>query len=327
MVFFPNQNFPSQKFFWLGNTIEEVEFNLKARSLKVIFMVSIFIIIAIFGVLYVKSEQGQEKNLDEITSSLSDYYYISCPNGNALCISEYDNLKYSYEVVKYSFDLYESNGSMSYISETNVRGNTKFYHSGLLSGSSGMNYKTNFPQCVTEINDSSDIQCFFYPSFDNSEIKTVSSDGGKIYISFDNSISYGKALEFIEDIERYGTVTWLWVDTYGQNDMSCNPITIQNPSENNILPVHGIPMYYNGLCVENPLESFLEILNSVSVGNNDNQINQKIFDIKLGINNSKTVISEEDIDVIGMVVLPFKELDRKQVFNVLSQMDNIKCCT
>ena len=300
--------------------------NLKVRSLKVIFTAFIFIIIfAIFGVLYIISEQS--KNLNEITSSLSEYYYISCPNGNAIYISEYDNLKYSYEVVKYSFNLYESEGSISYKSETNILGNTKFYHSGLLSGSSGMNYKTDFPQCVTEINDSSDIQRFFYPTFDNSEIKTVPSDGGKIYISFDHSISYGEALEFIKDIERYGTVTWLWVDTYCQNDMSCNPITIQNPSENNILPLHGIPMYYNGSCVEKPLKSFLEIINSVSVCDNDNQINQRILDIKLGINDSKAVISEEDIDVIGVVVLPFEELDRKQVFDALSQIDNIKCCT
>ncbi|MGN0378145.1 MAG: hypothetical protein ACI4EU_01000 [Butyrivibrio sp.] len=300
---------------------------MKILRSKAVFTVSMFIIIAIFGVLYVKLEQEQEKNLDEITSSLSDYCYISCPNGNAVYISEYDNLKYSYEVVKYSFDLYESNGSMSYKSETNIWGNTKFYHSGLLSGSSEMNYKTDFPQCVTEINDSSDIQRFFYPTFDNSEIKTAPSDGGKIYISFDHSISYGEALGFIKDIERYGTVTWLWVDTYGQTDMSCNPITIQNPYANNIFPVHGIPMYYNGLCIENPLEPFLEILNSSSVGNNDNQINQRILDIKLGINDSNAVISEEDIDVIGMVVLPFEELDRKQVFDALSQLDNIKCCT
>lgn len=300
---------------------------MKILRSKAIFTVSIFILITIFGVLYVKLEQEQEKNLDEITSSLSDYYYISCPNGNAVYISKYDNLKFSYEVVKYAFDLYESNGSMSYKSETDILGNTKFYHSGLLSGPSGMNYKTNFPQCVTEINDSSDIQRFFYPTFDNSDIKTVPSDGGKMYISFDHSISYGEALEFIEDIERCGTVTWLWVDTYGQNDMSCNPITIQNPYGNNILPVHGIPIYYNGLCVEKPLESFLKILNSLSVGNNDNQINQRISDIKLGINDSKTVISEEDIDVIGMVVLPFEELDRKQVIDVIIQTDNIKCCT
>ena len=300
---------------------------MKTLKSKVVFMVSIFIIITIFVVLYVKLEQEQENKLDDIISSLSDYYYISCPNGNAIYISEYDNLKYSYEVFKYSFDLYESNGSMSYKSETNIGGNTKFYNSGLLSGSSGMNYKTNFPQCVIEINDSSDIQRFFYPSFDNSEIKTAPSDGGKIYISFDNSISYCEAPEFIKDIERYGTVTWLWVDTYGQNDMSCNPVTIQNPYANNNLPVHGIPMYYNGLCVENPLGSFLKILNSSSVGDNDNQINQKILDIRLGINNSKAVLNEEDIYVIGMVVLPFEELDRKQVFDALSQIDNIKCCT
>ena len=75
------------------------------------------------------------------------------------------------------------------------------------------------------------------------------------------------------------------------------------------------------------MKSFLEIINSVSVCDNDNQINQRILDIKLGINDSKAVISEEDIDVIGVVVLPFEELDRKQVFDALSQIDNIKCCT
>lgn len=155
---------------------------MKTLRSKAIFIVSIFIIAAILAVLYVKLEQEQGKNLDEITSSLSDYYYISCPNGNAIHISEYGNLKYSYEVAKYAFDLYESNGSISYQSETNILGKTKFYHSGLLTGSSGMNDKIDFPQCVTEINDSSDTQRFFYPAFDRSEIKTAPSDGGKIYI-------------------------------------------------------------------------------------------------------------------------------------------------
>ena len=128
MEYYLNNVFRSEpKLFWLGSSIEEVEFNLKILRSKAVFTVSMFIIIAIFGVLYVKLEQEQEKNLDEITSSLSDYCYISCPNGNAVYISEYDNLKYSYKVVKYSFDLYESNGSMSYKSQTNIWGNTKFY--------------------------------------------------------------------------------------------------------------------------------------------------------------------------------------------------------
>lgn len=109
--------------------------------------------------------------------------------------------------------------------------------------------------------------------------------------------------------------------------MSCNPITVQNPYGNDIFPVHGIPMYYNGSRVEKPLDSFLKILNSLPAGDNDNQINQKISDIKSGINDSKDVIREEDIDVIGMVVLPLKELDRKHVLDALSQIDHIKCCT
>ncbi len=49
--------------------------NLKILRSKAVFTVSIFIIVAIFGILYVKLEEEQEKNLDEITSSLSDYYY------------------------------------------------------------------------------------------------------------------------------------------------------------------------------------------------------------------------------------------------------------
>lgn len=114
---------------------------------------------AIFAILYMNS--AQSKNLSGITSDLSDYYYISCLNGNALCISECDDLKYEYDLVKYSFDLYESEGSMSYKSEINILGNTKFYSIGLLSGPSRMNDKINFPQYVTEISDSSDVQRFF----------------------------------------------------------------------------------------------------------------------------------------------------------------------
>lgn len=226
---------------------------------------------AIIGVVlfiaFMKSVQARK--LNSMIDSISDYYYISCPNGNALYISECDNLKYTYELVRYSFDLYESEGSMSYKSETNILGNTRFYHSGLLSGPSGMNDKTDFPQCVTEINDSFDIQRFFYPAFDNSEIRTAPSDGDKIYISFEHSMAYDQTRELFSEFDRYGNVTWLWVDTYGQSDMDHNPVTLQNPLENNELPLYGIPIYHNGGYVENPLEAFLEILNK-SDENTDN---------------------------------------------------------
>lgn len=61
---------------------------------------------AIIGVVlfiaFMKSVQARK--LNSMIDSISDYYYISCPNGNALYISECDNLKYTYELVRYSFD-------------------------------------------------------------------------------------------------------------------------------------------------------------------------------------------------------------------------------
>lgn len=301
---------------------------MKSRCFKWILTTLIALVIcATFIYVYMISVQAER--LNEVTRDLSYYYQISCPNGNALCITNSDNLKYNYELSKYSFSLTESEGAVSYKSVTDIGGNTKFYRTGLLSGSSSMNYETDFPQCVINKNDSTDIQRFFYPSFDDSEIKVSHSDGGKIYISFNNSISYDKTIELVDEIENYGIVTWMWVDTYGKSNMDTNPITIQNPIENNTLPVHGIALYNDGDACENPLDDFLYILNNAFCSKSDNSINEKLKEIKLGITNSNKELCKEDIKIIGLVLIPYSQSnnERNEIFQSLNKIDNVRLCT
>ena len=292
------------------------------------FFIAIFIvtICGIFILSYINLSQTRKLNI--IIDDLSDYYYISCPNGNELQISKLSNMKYKYDFIKYSFDLTENDGVITYESETTILGNTSFYRTGLLSGSTNINVQTNFPQCVIEKNDASLIPRFFHPSYtlDGREKKT---DGGKIYISFKQPFSYNEVLAFISICEEYGTVTWLWVDTYKQINMDNDPITIQNPIENDVLPIYGIPLYHNGSFVEDPLNEFLDILNNAYSSISDNYINEKLKKIKFGINNSDDMLRSEDIKIIGVVLLPFDQSksDREEIFQFLNEIDNVKICT
>ena len=297
---------------------------MKTNYFKRFFIVALIVIICvIFIASYINLLQAGKLNI--MIDDLSDYYYISCPNGNELQISKLSNMRYKYELIRYSFDLTENNGVTTYESKTTLWGNTSFYRTGLLSGTANSNVQTNFPQCVIEKNDASLIPEFFYPSYtlDGSEKKT---DGGKIYISFKQPFSYDEAFEFISICEEYGTVTWLWVDTYKQINMDNNPITIQNPIENDTLPVYGIPLYHNGSFVEDPLNEFLDVLNNAYNSISDNYINEKLKEIKFGINNSNEMLCSEDIKIIGAVLLPFGQTksDREEIFQFLNETDNVK---
>ncbi len=299
---------------------------MRTKYLKYILLAMMLVILCIaFFVIFMNAVQSRK--LKTIVNSISDYYYISCPNGNELSISESDKLKYEYDLAKYSYSLTEHTGCISYRSVTDIWGNTKFYHTGLFSGSSGMNDRTDFPLCVVEINDSVNIQRFFYPTFDENEITTPNSDGGKIYISFEHSLSYEEAVASISEFNKYGTVTWLWVDTYGQSDMTDHPVTIQNPLDGDSLPLYGIPLYHQGLCVAEPLEIFLDILNNAFYDQSKNEICEKLKAVKSGINPSNHQLCENDIEILGAVLLPSGELERKQIFEELNQMDIVKCCT
>lgn len=309
----------------LGISFAEAAMLVKSKCFKC-FLISALSVITCIVLFIAFMNLTQARKLNGIIDSISDYYYISCPNGNVLDISAAGNLKFDYNLIKYSHTLTEDSGRISYRSVTDILGKTKFMHIGLLTGPSGMNDRTDFPQCVIEVNDSSKEQRFFYKSVDGDQIKTPGADGGKIYISFQHSIAYDQTRELFSELDRYGNVAWLWVDTYGQSDMDHNPVTLQNPLENNELPLYGIPIYHNGEYVENPLEAFLEILNK-SDENTDNPISSKIYNIKLGINASGGKLCENDIKIIGAVLLPSNDMDRKQILNDLNNMYNIKCCT
>ncbi len=269
----------------------------------------------------------QVQKLEAVMSDLLDYYYISCPNGNVLSVSTWGGLRYRYKLISYSNRLTESVGSRTYGSETDIWGNTRFHLTGLLSGPSGMNDKTNFPQCVLEINDSLYKQRLFYPTFADSEIDASSMNGRRVYISFEHSMSYEETEEWISKLASYGNVTWLWVDTYGQTDMSNNPVTIQNPFESDALPLYGIPIYHDGMRVEEPLEAFLDILNHAMDDEDDNEMRRRLRDVKYGIKDLDSRLVETDIKIMGAVLLPVEGVNREQVLEELKKIDNVRCCT
>lgn len=143
-----------------------------------------------------------------------------------------------------------------------------------------MNDETGFPLRVIEKKDALNYQAFFYPGIQRAEIKLYSL-GRLRYLSLEHAISYREAMTLISDLKHYGEVSWLWVDTYGQSDINDNPVTIQNPFDYSLqykedsLSVHGIPIYYDGVHVDEPLERFLDILNQTAESGGKNSVREK----------------------------------------------------
>ncbi len=298
----------------------------KKRIIPLICII-VFLIASCLIVFSSAQRSVQTKKIDAMNSSLLNYFYISCPNGNALRIEKHSkfNVSYRYYLDKYHFDLYADDGHSIYGSDTDIKGNTIFYHAEILSGSKEVNHETDFPKCVIKINDALSDQLFFYPGYSESDIDTKPSTSGKLYVSFREAISYEKALEVVENMTSYGTVTWLWVDTYRKTDMSNAPITLQNPLNGGELPVYGIPLYYNGQDINAPSDAFLNILNNAPSDDNANDIDRMINDIKSGINDSETTLTEKDLRIIGLVLLPTKDIDRTQIIEEICNKGKYIC--
>lgn len=271
--------------------------------------------------------KAQEINLKGVNQCIADYYYISSPNGNVLEI-EQDGLLCEYDIKKYDFSTAEDNGHITYKSKTEFLGDTRFYPTGI-SGDINVNYETEFPKCVAEKNDSLTGQLLFHPSTDG-EVESTDRGHGKLYISLKNAHSLSETAEIIESLKKYGEVTWLWVDTYGNEDIS-GVITVQNPfsaEKNALVPnkytgVYGIPLYYNGKLVENSTECFLRVLNGYD-NTDDNFCQEKIFSVKNSIKPDGGAVTEENIKIIGLVLLISDETDRDEAFAAILNNDAVR---
>lgn len=282
-------------------------------------MIIIFALVGLVGVtVMVKTREGWLKGINE---SISDYYYISSPNGNSLEVKQ-DGLFCYYELKKYDYSTLEDNGYLKYKAEASIIDKVKFHNTGLLSGDSS-NYETDFPRCAIEKNDASDKQLFYHPSVDETKVKSEKSDGGKMYISLKGALSLNETAEIISKLSEYGEVTWLWVDTYAGQDMSEAEI-IQNAGfDGKKLNAYGIPLYYGGEKIENAADCFLGRLNSVS-SDNDNFCAEVLTSVKRGIKPEGGEITETNIKVIGLVILPSPEIDRAEIFEAICKDENVR---
>lgn len=283
---------------------------------KVITIISLIILLIAAGTIVFAKYRSRELLMIQINKDVQDYYFISCPNGNELDIKQVNSNEYQYSISCFPYSVTDSTKKDNY--KLKVRLNQKFTFEkiGLLTGASGANSTTDFPNCLITENDSSRIQRFYLFSSGNSndELATI-QDEGKIYVSFKNAISSSNISSVIDEYSAYGTVTWLWVDTYNDSD-SITP-TIQNPQKDE-RGVFGIPLYYGGEKIAAPLDKFVYIIND------KHPCLENEFDvIRNGIKAEKGEIIQSDVKIIGIVLLPKNDSVYSTVIDKISEKENV----
>jgi len=156
--------------------------------------------------------------------------------------------------------------------------------------------KYNFPKNIAP----GGAELFFlcHPKFDCEEYivdeKNYIVKNQSRYISFNNSYSFNDAMEMLSGLEQYGYITWLWVDTYTYIE-----------EKEDLKGVYGIPLFYSGETVADPLNEFLYRVNKAN--ESKYHVESLIYnEVKLGIKNDGTDIEEGDVRIIGAVFLPFE---------------------
>lgn len=267
------------------------------------------------GTFVLSKYHNRDKMMTQMNKDIQDYYYISCPNGNELEIKQKSSNEYQYSILSYPFSTTESTNKFTFRLKVSLDQRFIFEKIGLLTGTSGANANTDFPNCLIKENDSSQNQRFFLPTpEENNDVSTILGEG-KIYVSFKNAIDSSDISSVIDEYSEYGTVTWLWVDTY--NDSYSTLPTMQNP-QNDERGVYGIPLFYGGEKVISPLDKFIAIIN-------DNHVclENEFEIIRNGIKKGNDEITQFDIDVIGIVLLSPKDLNRSAIINEIAKKENV----
>lgn len=127
--------------------------------------------------------------MTQMNKDIQDYYYISCPNGNELDIKQKSSNEYQYSILSYPFSTTEYTNKFTFRLKVSLDQKFIFEKIGLLTGTSGVNANTDFPNCLIKENDSSQYQRFFLPTpEEDNDVSTILGEG-KIYVSFKNAIN------------------------------------------------------------------------------------------------------------------------------------------
>lgn len=266
---------------------------------KTLAIVSLIIMLASAATILLAKYRARELLMAQINKDVQNYYYISGSNGNELTIKQMSGSEYQYTVTRYPYSITEPAGKATFKLNVSLNQKFSFEKIGLMTGTSGANTTNDFPDCLISENDSSRIQRFYLCSANggNTEAQTVPGEG-KIYVSFKSAICSSDMSSLIDEYSAYGTVTWLWIDTY--EDFDSYITTIQNPRKGE-RGVYGIPLFYGGESVSAPLDRFLSIINDKHACLEDEYEN-----IRNGIKKGTDEIKQSEIRIIGLVLLPGK---------------------
>lgn len=281
---------------------------------KIITIISLIIILMVAGTIVLTKYHRRNLMMTQMNKDIQNYYFISCPNGNELNIKQVNSGEYQYSITCFPYSTTESTKKDTFKLKVNLNQKFTFEEIGFLTGTSGANTTTDFPDCLIAENDSSRIQRFYLFSArgGSNEVSTIPGEG-KIYVSFKNAISSSDISSVIDEYSAYGTVTWLWVDTYNDSD-SILP-TIQNPQKDE-RGVFGIPLFYGGEKVTSPLDRFIGIINDKHAC-----LESEFENIRNGIKKGKDEIMQSDVKIIGIVLLPSKDLEHKAIINEIAKKD------
>lgn len=284
---------------------------------NILFLLIIIIIslLVTAGTFVLSKYHNRDKMMTQMNKDIQDYYYISCPNGNELDIKQKSSNEYQYSILSYPFSTTEYTNKFTFRLKVSLDQKFIFEKIGLLTGTSGVNANTDFPNCLIKENDSSQYQRFFLPTpEEDNDVSTILGEG-KIYVSFKNAINSSDISSVIDEYSEYGTVTWLWVDTYNDSDSTLP--TIQNP-QNDERGVYGIPLFYAGEKLISPLDKFVNIINDKHA-----YLEDEFENIRNGINTGKDTIKQSDINIIGIVLLSQKDLNRSAIINEIAIKGNV----
>ncbi|GEM_PF-2908844 len=159
----------------------------------------------------------------------------------------------------------------------------------------------NFPEDIW-----SDFSCrgmFYYPTSNYYEKKW---DGSRFYtISFDKAYTVSQ----LQEQFTYGSINWLWLDTYSDSKEGLKEYYI--PDGNAINGAYGIlcKVTNNGNNLQADAQEFVEMINKYD-SQNSSKTGKKLYEIKHAIK-PEGDIAIEDLKIIGCIFYPNDSQDKQ----------------
>ena len=114
---------------------------------KAIIITSMVIFIVASVIIFTNYHQ-RNLLMAQMNKDLQSYYYICCPNGNELDIKQVDSDEYKYSISCFPYSITDSTKKENYKLKVNLNQKFTFEKIGLLTGASGANSTTDFPNCL-----------------------------------------------------------------------------------------------------------------------------------------------------------------------------------